>query len=62
MVSRFVEFTKNIPMLKTFHGGLLFQANVKESAAAFAVSGNRDCGLIDVFVCLSIRLDKRKPL
>jgi ATP-binding cassette subfamily B protein len=42
MVSRFVEFTKNIPMLKTFPGGLLFQTNVKESAADFAVSSKAE--------------------
>ncbi|MDR1053631.1 MAG: ABC transporter ATP-binding protein/permease [Planctomycetaceae bacterium] len=42
MVSRFVEFTKNIPMLKTFSGGLLFQADVKESAADFARSSKTE--------------------
>ena len=31
MVSRFVEFTKNIPMLKVFAGGMSFQSRVRES-------------------------------
>jgi ATP-binding cassette subfamily B protein len=42
MVSRFVEFTKNIPMLKTFPGGLLFQSGVKESAARFGESSKAE--------------------
>ncbi|MDR1114906.1 MAG: ABC transporter ATP-binding protein/permease [Tannerella sp.] len=42
MVSRFVEFTKNIPMLKTFPGGLLFQNSVKESAARFGRSSKAE--------------------
>ncbi|SHN74854.1 ABC transporter ATP-binding protein [Desulfitobacterium chlororespirans] len=42
MVSRFVEFTRNIPLLKTFRGGLLFQDYVKESAANFEKSSKAE--------------------
>lgn len=42
MVSRFVEFTKNVPLLKTFRGGLLFQDYVRESASNFEKSSKAD--------------------
>jgi ATP-binding cassette subfamily B protein len=42
MVSRFVEFTKNIPMLKVFAGGMSFQNRVRESAALFEKSSKAE--------------------
>ena len=36
MVSRFVEFMRNIPMLKSFPGGKLFEDTLKDSAADFS--------------------------
>jgi ATP-binding cassette subfamily B protein len=42
MVSRFVEFTKNIPLLKVFAGGMTFQDRVRESAARFEESSKAE--------------------